>query len=175
MTACALVAAGNLLQMRHRSPLAQVVRDSGPPAGRAAFGSQARPVLSPGSNMRVVVISPFEVERTALADLLRGEGHLVTSAATPVEGVTLALTHRPDVIIADAQVPGLHGTEILRALTSAGALPRVILLCARENRVIDDRRVICLTKPIDVAELHRQVCASPAGSSALRRASAGAA
>lgn len=125
--------------------------------------------------MLVVVISPFAVERAALEDLLRGEGHLVASAATPAEGIALAQARRPDVIIADAQVPGLHGAELLRALMFDGPPPRVILLCARQNRVIDDHRVICLTKPIDVAELHRQVKAAPASSPALRRAGAGAA
>lgn len=132
-------------------------------------------MLSPLGKMQVVVISPFAVERAALADLLRDEGHLVTVAATPAEGVALALERRPDVIIADAQVPGLHGAEILRALTRGGPPPRVILLCARQNRVIDDHRVICLTKPIDVAELHRQVSAAPAAPPALRRVGAGVA
>ena len=79
-----------------------------------------------------------------------------------MDGLALARTQRPDVIVADAQVPGLHGAELLRALARPGSSPRVILLCARANRVLADRGVVCLTKPIHVAELQRHVAGAAA-------------
>jgi CheY-like chemotaxis protein len=100
--------------------------------------------------MRSLVISPFAAERLALAELLRSEGHEVTAVADRVEGLALVRIERPDAVIADAQVPGLDGAALVRALSA-----RLILLCPRAGSALDSDGVTCLTKPIDLAALHR--------------------
>lgn len=105
--------------------------------------------------MRSLVISPFTAERIALVELLRREGHQVAAAADRAEGLALAATNRPDVVIADAQVPRLDGPVLVRELSRHGSLPHVILLCSRASHELDPLPVICLTKPIDVTTLDR--------------------
>jgi len=106
--------------------------------------------------MRILVISRFAAERTALQELLQTEGHHVSAVASRADGLAAVTADRPDVIIADAQVPGLDGLSLVRELSARGAA-RVILLCPRANRVIEKHGAVCLTKPIELAELHRQI------------------
>ena len=115
----------------------------------------ARGVLVCLRKMRSLVISPFAAERLALAELLRREGHEVTAVADRAEGLALAALQRPDAVIADAQVPGLDGAALVRALSAHGPMPRLILLCPRAGGALDCDGVTCLTKPIDLAALHR--------------------
>jgi len=103
--------------------------------------------------VRVVVVSPFPAERSALEELLRDEGHEVSSAATRGEGLAEVTTSRPDVIIADAQLSGLDGRALLRELTSLDPPPRMILLCPRSNHGLAPAGTVCLTKPIDLTQL----------------------
>jgi CheY-like chemotaxis protein len=104
-----------------------------------------------------MVISPFAAERSALAELLRHEGHEVTAVADRAEGLALARIERPDAVIADAQVPGLDGAALVRELSARGPMPRVFLLCPRAGGALESAGVTCLTKPIDLAALHRML------------------
>ena len=124
----------------------------------------ARCVLERWIKMRILIISPFAAERIALEELLRLDGHLVTSAASGMEG--LSGEDPPDAVIADAQLPGLDGSILLRQLSDRGPLPRVILVCPRASRVRWRPGVVCLTKPIDLAELHRHLAPRPAAEAA---------
>lgn len=107
--------------------------------------------------MRIVLVSPFPAERLALHELLEGDGHRVISVATADEGLSVALTEQPEVVVADAQIVGDHCLRWIQELAhrSQPAL-RVICLCARASRPPNDR-IVCLTKPIDLTELRRHL------------------
>ena len=105
--------------------------------------------------MRIVLVSPFAAERIALHQLLVDDGHDVSAVATPEQGLDLAVAVAPDAFIADAQVAGLDGLAIVRALFERGFRQRVILLCPRVSHAFEKDGVICLTKPIDLAQLRR--------------------
>ena len=117
-------------------------------------------LCTPCIDMRILLISPFAAERTALQELLHADGHRVTAVESRADGLVAASTEHPDVIIADVQVPGLDGLPLLRELSARGAR-RVILLCPRANRTIEKNGVVCLTKPIDLAELARYLAQGP--------------
>jgi two-component system, response regulator, stage 0 sporulation protein F len=104
--------------------------------------------------MRILLITPFPAERLALEALLREDGHEVTAMTSRADGVAWATAHQPDAIIADAQVPGIDGLALVRELRDIGPIS-LLLLCPRSNRVLCQPGVACLTKPIDLAELHR--------------------
>lgn len=107
--------------------------------------------------MRIVVVSPFPAERTALYQLLTDDGHLVSAVETRREGIELAAAVHHDVFLADAQVAGADGHAIVRALAERGLRMRVILLCPRAREPFEDGDVICLTKPIDLDQLRRHL------------------
>lgn len=108
--------------------------------------------------MQIVVISPFNAERTALEALLRGEGHQVSSAADRDHGLALATRSHTDVVIADTQLPMIDGPALMHELSRHDPTSRVILLCPRSNRALEHPGVVCLTKPItDMAQLYRHL------------------
>ncbi|MGZ8690884.1 MAG: response regulator [Aeromicrobium sp.] len=77
------------------------------------------PVLAPEKNVRVVIADDHPVVRAGLAAMLdRSPGIVVVgSAATGEEAVMLALTHRPDVVVMDLNMPDTDGaaaTALLR-------------------------------------------------------------
>lgn len=112
--------------------------------------------------MWIVLITPFAAERGALAELLRGDGHHVIAVTTRRAGLNEATANRPDVIIADAQVLGLDGRALVRELAERLSPSRLILLCPRADRGCDvDAGVVCLRKPIELAELQRCLAAIP--------------
>ncbi len=105
--------------------------------------------------MRIVLVSPSAAERGALDQLLVEDGHDVLAVATREEALALASAAPPDAIIADAQVVGLDGRALLRALGERGLGPRVILMCPRVGRASERDGVVCLPKPVDLVELRR--------------------
>lgn len=107
--------------------------------------------------MRVVVVSPFPAERSALEGLLRDEGYEVRAVASRAEAVALAATDHPDVIIAEVQVPGLDGVALVRQLSHLASPPSTILVCPRSDRILEQLGVVCLIKPIDLGLLYRHL------------------
>src|SRR5262249_4699054 len=72
------------------------------------------------TKMRIILVSPFPAERTALQQLLAEDGHHVAAVPTRPEGFELAAKGRVDAIIADAQVIGLDGVALMRELSDRG-------------------------------------------------------
>ena len=65
---------------------------------------------------RILVIEDQEDNRRILRDLLRSGGYEMIEAATGEEGVALAETGHPDLILMDIQLPGLDGYEATRRI-----------------------------------------------------------
>ena len=107
--------------------------------------------------MRIVLVSPFAAERSALHQLLADDGHQVAAAATREQGLDLAAAMHPDTFIADAQVARVDGLALVHALFERGLRPRVILLCSRASHAFEQEGAVCLTKPIDLDQLRRYV------------------
>jgi DNA-binding response OmpR family regulator len=106
--------------------------------------------------MRIVVVSPFAAERSALRQLLVDEGHDVRAVPTAAQGLEAASLVPPAAFIADAQIIG-QGLELIDALAERGLQPRVILLSPRVVPVRQQDLVTCLTKPIDLARLRQHL------------------
>jgi CheY-like chemotaxis protein len=65
---------------------------------------------------RVLVIDDDAQVRALVAAILESEGYEVRGATGGVEGLTLADTEPPDVVLLDLQMPGMNGYEVCRVL-----------------------------------------------------------
>lgn len=104
----------------------------------------------------VLVVDDNELNRDALACLLRFQQYEVQSAADGHDALALIETHRFDLVVLDVEMPGQTGLEVLtqiRTTRSQTDLP-VIMLTARTHGpdVVEAFRLGAndyLTKPID--------------------------
>ena len=62
-------------------------------------------------NKSILVIEDHEDNRRILHDLLSNAGYRVIEAITGEEGVTLAETHFPDLILMDLRLPDIESRQ----------------------------------------------------------------
>jgi two-component system, cell cycle response regulator DivK len=77
---------------------------------------------------RILVTEDHEENRRILRDLLTSAGYEIIEAVTGEEGVTLAETQRPDLILMDVQLPGVDGYEATRRIKGNVALRQIPII-----------------------------------------------
>ena len=65
---------------------------------------------------RILVVEDTEDNRRILRDLLTRAGYELIEAVDGESGVTMAATHRPDLILMDIQLPVFDGYEATRRI-----------------------------------------------------------
>ena len=87
---------------------------------------------------RILVIEDHEDNRRILRDLLTSAGYESIEAVTGEEGVVLAETHRPDLILMDIQLPGLDGYEATRRIKANPALRHIPVIAVTSYALSGD-------------------------------------
>ena len=87
---------------------------------------------------RILVIEDQEDNRRILRDLLTSVGYEMIGAVTGEEGVTLAETHLPDLILMDIQLPGLDGYEATRRIKANPALRQIPIIAVTSYALSGD-------------------------------------
>jgi two-component system, cell cycle response regulator DivK len=77
---------------------------------------------------RILLIEDHEDNRRIVRDLLTPHGYEVVEAVTGEDGVAMAGTHRPDLILIDIQLPGLDGYEATRRIKADPALRSITII-----------------------------------------------
>jgi CheY-like chemotaxis protein len=78
--------------------------------------------------LRVLVADDNELLRETIVKHLAERFEIVAAVCNGLKLVDAALTHKVDVIVSDASMPALTGTEALRLLRSSGqSIPFVLL------------------------------------------------
>lgn len=95
--------------------------------------------------------------------LMREDVH-VLSASTPEEGLQLALSEHPDLILLDISMPRIDGYEVLAQLHQHPVLSRTpVMAVTAKAQLLDRAKGMALgfadyvTKPIDVQDLLQKV------------------
>jgi DNA-binding response OmpR family regulator len=95
-----------------------------------------------------------------LADiLLRKEGYYVRTAADPDQALALAAEMQPDLMLVDAQLPGMGGAELMRRVKQDARMRDVaaLALSADGNQAFGNGWDGFVTKPLQSLMLGRQV------------------
>jgi DNA-binding NtrC family response regulator len=90
-------------------------------------------------------------------ELLRGEGHEVTIAASAEEALKVAPKCLPDTIVLDVRLPGMDGLTALKQLQAKTNNAPVVVMTAFGNldtavRAVEDGAFDYLTKPFELSE-----------------------
>ncbi|NOY80595.1 MAG: response regulator [Kiritimatiellaeota bacterium] len=124
------------------------------PEGDGAHGRQ-RTVL-------VVEDNPLNLE--LVTDVMTAHGWRVLQASRAAEGIALARSHNPDVILMDVSLPGMDGLRATAALARDPCTRDIPVIGVSAHAMKGDEKAAfragcCgyITKPIDVRSFARQV------------------
>jgi two-component system OmpR family response regulator len=86
--------------------------------------------------LSILVIEDEEILRVNICEILKHYSYRVIEAASGEEGIHLASTLRPSLIVCDIMLPGIDGYEILRSIRNIPQLLRTpfIFLTAKSTR-----------------------------------------
>jgi two-component system cell cycle response regulator DivK len=87
---------------------------------------------------RILIVEDQEDNRKILRDLLTSAGFDLAEATTGEEGVSLAETARPDLILMDIQLPGLDGYEATRRIKASLALRHIPIIAVTSYALSGD-------------------------------------
>src|SRR5215475_7686533 len=79
---------------------------------------------------KVLIVEDDPTIRTAVTRALTGKGYAVAGAHTAMNGLQMAVSEHPDVIVLDLGLPDLDGREVLRMIRAVSGVP-VIVATAR--------------------------------------------
>lgn len=109
---------------------------------------------------KILVVDDSPTERFFLTDLLRKQGYDVLTAESGEQGVAVAKSEKPDLILMDVVMPGLNGFQATRQLTrnpETQAIP--VIMCTTKGQETDrvwglrQGAVDYLVKPVAVQDL----------------------
>lgn len=109
--------------------------------------------------MRVLLIDDHALVRRGLEELLQSRGiEIVGSAGSGEEGIELATTLQPDIILLDIKMPGMNGLDTLSRLRELeNTIPVLMLSMSRDEedlaRALRDGARGYLLKDMDPDEL----------------------
>ncbi len=123
---------------------------------------------------RILVVEDNDFNLKLVRDVLSFAGFDVVEARSAEQGVALAGTSAPDLVLMDLGLPGMDGTEALHRLRAAPetASLRVVAVTAYAMQEDRDRARDAgfdgfLTKPLDIRALPEQVRGYLAGEAVL--------
>ena len=112
----------------------------------------------------VLIVDDNEKNLKLTRDVLRAAGFQTLEAACGADGIELASSHLPDVILMDLRLPDMDGTDAARKLAGGARTARipVVALSALRLEGADDRLLAAgfagyLEKPISVRDFADRV------------------
>jgi two-component system KDP operon response regulator KdpE len=108
-------------------------------------------------SLKVLLIEDEDSMRRFLRPALAAQGYQVIEARTGAEGLELAASHNPDLVVLDLALPDLDGIEVTRRLREWTQAP-ILILSARGQepdkvQALDAGADDYLTKPFGLQEL----------------------
>jgi two-component system alkaline phosphatase synthesis response regulator PhoP len=77
---------------------------------------------------KLLVVDDEELVRKMVALWFEREGFFVLTADNGSEGLRLAIAEKPDVVLLDIMMPGLHGFEVCRKIREQPQLANTIVI-----------------------------------------------
>jgi DNA-binding response OmpR family regulator len=115
-----------------------------------------------GRPFRIIIIDDEPDLRDALKEYIemrrRPEDCVVQTARDGSEGLDLLVSHRPDLVILDIDMPGLNGIAVLRKIRGLDPTIPVVMLtgkadAAQAGETLKDGAVMYAPKPLDLRYL----------------------
>ncbi len=107
----------------------------------------------------VLIVEDNDKNLKLVRDVLRVKGYETIEATTGEEGLALAASRKPDLVLMDIQLPGISGIDALIALRADAATAHIPVIAVTASVMQQDRKLIMeagfdayLGKPLDLKE-----------------------
>jgi two-component system, cell cycle response regulator DivK len=107
----------------------------------------------------ILIVEDNEKNMKLARDILQAKGYATLEAVNGLDGVRLALEHKPDLVLMDIQLPDINGIEAfsrIRANPDTAAIPIVAFTASvtplDRNRITDAGFDAFIGKPINLKE-----------------------
>jgi len=112
----------------------------------------------------ILVVEDNDRNLKLLRDVLEYAGYEVRTARTAEDGITLAVSEPPDLVLMDLQLPGIDGIEALRRLRESQRTAGIPVVAVTAQAMKEDRERVLqagfngyVEKPISVRAFPDQV------------------
>jgi two-component system cell cycle response regulator DivK len=112
----------------------------------------------------ILIVDDSDQNRRLARKVLQFAGFRTLEAAGGIEGLSLALEHRPDLVLMDIRMPDMKGTEVLQKLREDERTATIPVVALTSSTMKGDRERFLadgfdgyLEKPIRVREFPNQV------------------
>jgi two-component system cell cycle response regulator DivK len=116
------------------------------------------------ANELILIVEDNEKNRKLARDVLQFKGYRTIEAETGENGVTLAMQHRPDLILMDYQLPGIDGIEAFRRIRGDASTAHIPMIAVTASAMPEEAARMkeagfdgFQTKPISVKEFLQTV------------------
>jgi two-component system KDP operon response regulator KdpE len=113
--------------------------------------------MTPSERLTVLVVEDEPQIRRLLRTSLTGQGYRILEAGTGREGLAMAASHGPDLIILDLGLPDMDGLEVIHEVRRWGSMPIIVLTARGKERdkvkALDAGADDYVTKPFGMEEL----------------------
>ena len=113
---------------------------------------------------RVLAIEDNLSNMILISRVVEAEGYTLLKAEDGVSALELLAKEKPDLILLDINIPGIHGLELASRLKADDRLADVPLIATTANVLLGDRERCLeagcddyLPKPLDIRELRRMM------------------
>ncbi len=83
---------------------------------------------SPEKKKKLLVVDDEELLRKMITMWFEREGFSVIGAENGTEGLRLAIQEKPDLVLLDIMMPGLHGFEVCKRIREQPTLAKTIII-----------------------------------------------
>jgi len=109
----------------------------------------------------VLIVEDNEKNLKLVRDVLQAKGYATIEAGTAEEGLQLARTRNPGLILMDIHLPGMSGIEALKLLRAEAATAAIPVIAITASVMKESVREVMaagfIEKPIDVRGFLEQV------------------
>lgn len=113
---------------------------------------------------KILLVEDNELNRDMLSRRLQRRGYEVSAAVDGGEGLDLARSERPDLILMDMSLPVVDGWEATRRLKSDPALRSIPVIALTAHAMAEDRAKALTagcddydTKPVDLTRIVEKI------------------
>ena len=112
------------------------------------------------NNRRILVVEDNRDNMTLITDILEASDYIVITADDGQEGVSLAVSEQPNLILMDLSLPIMDGWTATREIKRNDAIKNIPIIALTAHAMSGDREQALsagcddyITKPINVPEL----------------------